>query len=285
MYTIEQIDIEDVKLNDKTKYNTNNHWADDVMPKDYAEINKLTETNKWINLFRKLYVTVNFDVTDLSILKSMYNVCLLKNCISTLYEDELEYLVNKYKYVDDYLKVNGGHFVRCENVSLKYGKNGCIPYKSFKWILESIVTSPIGHSPLNEKTTELRLYLIPWITIHKFKEFRVFVYKNQITAISQQHLYESNKLLLELEEDERKDLISTWIDIITNYFNVYVKHEISFLSNYVYDFAILEDDKPYFIEINPFGKEYSSGSSLFHWLTDESKLYNVEGQIFFRYCM
>ena len=283
MYYIEQIDLHDVKSNDKIKYNTNNHWINDIRPNNYIETNKLTETKNWIDLFRKIYVTINVDPSDLSMLKSMYDVCLLKNAISGLYKDETEYLINKYKYVDDYLKISGGHFIRCENVSLKYGKYGCIPYTSFKQILESILTSPIGHSPLYEKSTELRLYLIPWTTIHKFKEFRVFVYKNQITAISQQHLYESNDLLSGLEDDDKKLLINSWIDVITSYFDSHVKHRVTFLSNYVYDFAIL-DDKPYFIEINPFGKEYSSGSSLFHWLIDEKKLYNTDGNIFFRYC-
>lgn len=285
MYQIEQIEVEDVKLNDKIKYNSNNHWIDDIRPSDYIETNNLTETQKWIDFFRKIYVTINFDTSDLSILKSMYNVCLLKNSISSLYQDEIEYLINKYKYVDDYLKINGGHFVRFENVSLKYGKHGCIPYTSFKQILESILTSPIGHSPLYEKLTELRLYLIPWTIIHKFKEFRVFIYKNRITAISQQHLYESNNLLSDLSENEKNQLINQWIEIIVDYFDVHIKHQISFMTNYVYDFAILEDNKPYFIEINPFGKEYSSGSSLFHWLIDETKLYNTEGNIFFRYCI
>lgn len=38
-----------------------------------------------------------------------------------------------------------------------------------------------------------------------------------------------------------------------------------------------------FIEINSFGKEYTSGSSLFHWLIDENKLYSDSEEIYFRY--
>ena len=51
------------------------------------------------------------------------------------------------------------------------------------------------------------------------------------------------------------------------------------------DIAILEGDIPYFIEINCFGKEYAAGSSLFHWLIDEEKLYNTknENKVYFRY--
>ena len=54
------------------------------------------------------------------------------------------------------------------------------------------------------------------------------------------------------------------------------------VDSYVMDIAII-GDKPYFIEINVFGKEYASGSSLFHWLKDESKLYGEENTIYFRY--
>lgn len=285
MIHIEKIDLLDVKSNDKIKYNTNNHWENDIKPINYTEINELTETKNWINSFRKNYFVVNFDFSDLFMLKIMHNVCLIKNSISDLYRDEIDFLVKKYSYVDDYLKYTKGCFVRCENVSLKYGKHGCIPYSSFTQILESILTSPVGHSPLYESIKELRLYLIPWVTINKFKEFRVFVYKKKITAISQQHLYESNLLLLNLEENDLKILINSWIDIITSYFDSNIKNKISFLSNYSYDFAILEDNKPYFIEINPFGKEYSSGSSLFGWIIDERKLYNTDDNIYFRYCV
>lgn len=285
MYFIEQIELFDVKLYDKIKYNSNNHWLDDIKPTDYIEKNKLSETKNWIDYFKKFYLVVNFDKSDLALLKSMQNLCQIKNSISSLYTDDIDYLVDKYKYIDDYLKINGGHFVRCENVSLKYGIHGCKPYTSIKQILESILTSPIGHTPIYEAITELRIYLIPWTIINNFKEFRVFVHKNKITAISQQHLYESNVLLSVLNENEKKEIIYQWIDIISDYFNTSIKNKLSYMSNYVYDFAILEHNKPYFIEINPFGKEYSSGSSLFHWLIDESKLYNTEGNIFFRYCI
>ena len=281
MYKIEEIDINDVKQNDKIKYNSNNHWINDICPNDYYEISKLCETNKWINNFINTYLVINLDFTDISILKKMHNISLIKNDISKLYEDEINFLINKYKHIDKYLSINGGHFVRAENVSLKTGKHGCIQYSTFAQILESILTSKIGHSPLYKTLKELRLYLIPWITINKYKEFRVFVYKNTITAISQQNLYESNEILL--KTNDKINLIEKWIFLIKKYFNSNIKNVITHLNNYVYDFAILDDDTPYFIEINPFGKEYSSGSSLFHWINDEKKLYNEEGLIFFRY--
>ena len=43
------------------------------------------------------------------------------------------------------------------------------------------------------------------------------------------------------------------------------------------------DNEPYFIEVNPFGSNYSAGSSLFHWILDEKLLYNTDNIIYFRY--
>jgi hypothetical protein len=251
---IEEINIEDVKINDKIKYNSNNHWIDNKRPVDYDIISELTETKHWINLLKKFYFVVIFESSDIKLLQSMHNTCLLKNSIPNIYEDEIEYLMNKYKFIDDYLKINGGHFVRFENVSLKFGKNGCCQYTNFKQILESILTTPKGHSPL-DNTKEMNMYLLPWVKINKCMEFRVFVYNNQITAISQQHLYNSNNLLFGL--DEKTMLINDWIDVITNYFKNNIKNKITYISNYIFDFAILDNETPYFIEINPFGKEYS----------------------------
>jgi hypothetical protein len=191
-------------------------------------------------------------------------------------------LTNKYSYIDDYLKINGGHFIRFENVSLKNGKHGCIPYTSFKQILESMVTSRIAHSPVYDRLDKLQMYMIPWVNINEFKEYRVFVYEKKITAVSQQNLYASNEILKNLEPDVLTNTIHKHIDILVEHFNKVVKPNI-ILENYVYDFALLPDDKPYFIEINSYGKEYTSGSSLFHWIIDESKLYSKTGDIYFRY--
>ena len=72
--------------------------------------------------------------------------------------------------------------------------------------------------------------------------------------------------------------------IILNYFQNEIIHKITWISSYCYDFAIV-DNKPYFIEMGCFGKEYASGSALFHWILDEDILYNktVNDIIEFRY--
>lgn len=87
----------------------------------------------------------------------------------------------------------------------------------------------------------------------------MFVHKNKITAISQQALYDSNVILAKLDETERIKIIHKWIQIITKYFEDEIKKRITHIDSYVMDFAILNDFTPYFIEVNPFGKEYTSG--------------------------
>ena len=53
-----------------------------------------------------------------------------------------------------------------------------------------------------------------------------------------------------------------------------ISKKITWISNYTYDFAIINNNQPYLIELNSFGKEYAAGSALFHWILDEKILYN-----------
>lgn len=138
-------------------------------------------------------------------------------------------------------------------------------------MISSIVTSIEGHSCFREDDLTCNIYLLPWKNIPKFKEFRVFVYKNEITAISDQDLYAVNDWLNSKTEKEIEDLIFQ----IQDYFYKFIQQKLLYLENYVMDLAIV-DNVPYFIEVNPFGKDYSSGSALFHWINDNEKLTNSE---------
>lgn len=89
------------------------------------------------------------------------------------------------------------------------------------------------------------MYLIPWVTIDEFKEYRVFVHNKKITAVSQQHLYSTNLILCDKTSYEKTAIITKHIDIIKKHFTEEVNQKIT-LSSYVYDFAILPNDKPYF---------------------------------------
>jgi hypothetical protein len=57
--------------------------------------------------------------------------------------------------------------------------------------------------------TELKLYFMPFLDgLDHMKEFRVFVYQGEITAISQQSLYYQNPWLTDLDQrDQLEDMI------------------------------------------------------------------------------
>lgn len=55
--------------------------------------------------------------------------------------------------------------------------------------MESVVSCVGTHTPLKSNTTNFDIYLMEWAEILPEHEFRIFVYQNKITAISQQNLY------------------------------------------------------------------------------------------------
>jgi hypothetical protein len=282
--TIKPISIDDVLANDKVRYNTNNHWENDVKPSDYDVIIRNTYTDKWIDQFKEYKKIIIDTKQDLNWMKKAFEIGSKTKRFPHMFDDELEDMCMRYKKYD-YIFQEDSYFIRTDNVSLKEGKNGIGPYKDFKSIIESIVTCRLGHTPLYEDSTCISLYLIKFQeNLNRLQEFRVFVHKNKITAISQQSLYDSNTILEPLNETEKIKLIHKWIIIITSYFENEVKKRFTHIDSYVMDFAILDDDTPYFIELNSFGKEYASGSALFGWIQDYSILYGVtENSIEFRY--
>lgn len=292
-YHIEKHNLSDVLSFGKERYNSNNHH--DVQPPDYWEKVSETNTRHWIKQFHKSYLTVEIDLSKNKWIFEANNVGSLLKRVSPLYEEDLNDLADSLGVNSTLPVTNKGYFVRSEHVSLKGGIHGVGPYTSFKQILESIITARAGHSPLEEnsphsedalhsedrttaKSATIKLYLLPWVEI--FQEFRVFVYKGRITAISQQNLYRENNYLKNRGDPEK--IITGWCDLICDYFSKTVKDKIH-INSYCIDFAILQDGSPYFIEINPFGKEYASGSALFHWLHDEDILYGKEDKIHVRY--
>ena len=77
------------------------------------------------------------------------------------------------------------------------------------------------------------------------------------------------------------------VEIIVDYFNEVITKKITHVENYVMDLAIIgemQEEVVYFIEINSFGADYSSGSALFHWKHDEAILLNDrDNNVVFRY--
>lgn len=286
MSIIEAIKLEDVLAKMKTRYNSNNHWENNVRPADYDKITYDTYTDKWIDNFRDCYVVINIPTKEIWWLKEAAVIGKHTKKFSHIYDENLDELckfMDKNNFIKGIFDHGEKYFVRTDDVSLKYGCNGAGPYINFRQIVESLVSSSFAHAPISEKTPTdkpLKLYLMKWIeNMPEDTEFRVFVNNNKITAISQQHLYQINKVLQ--SSDDKTTLIQKWIKIITDYFENTIKKKITHISSYCIDIVII-NDMPYFIEINCFGKEYAAGSALFHWLIDEKILYG-DGNVYFRY--
>lgn len=274
-YIIKPIKLDDIVEYDKKKYNSNNHWINDIRPVDYELVLAQTSTSKWIDFFKQ-YKKITIDNPIwIGLLKKVSEISTQTGKFSKLFMDEFDIIVEQldkeYGYLFDCIEP--GYFVRVNNVSLKYGQYKEGPYKNIRTILESIVSCIRTHSPIKPNTSVLEIYLIDWSVIKPEFEFRVFVCDNKITAISQQNIY---SVLFKNYLDNNIyfiDMIKEKLNIIIDYFYKEILPKITWISNYTFDFAII-DSKPYFIELNSFGKEYAAGSALFHWELDEKILYN-----------
>lgn len=270
----EPIELKSVQKCGDTRYNSNNHWIDDVKPNDYfAEIDKFNTSN-WVNKINREHFTIDInEETDLQLLSKLSFLGKISGKLSSIYYDDITTFVKKYEEIYTELFNKGKkYFVKCESVSLKYGHHGLIPYTNFRTIIESLITCPYGHTAIYSDTKKLTIYLFEWIDFDKSHEYRVFVNNSQITCISQQFLYEK----FDLNENTIKNNITTILDSF---------HEIINKTGYTtfsYDVVLIQNIA-YFIEPNCFGKEYPAGSALFHWIIDYDKLYGVDGKIYVRY--
>ena len=263
-------------------YNSGNHGA---RPDDYYKVLSDGNTDKWINSFHTDYSVINIYEKDLKWMREAFKSGSYTGLFPHAFLEEKADIIERYKHTKKYFD-GSKYFVRCNSVSLKYGQHGAGPYTSFEQIIESLVTCIETHTPIDNKSTDklLTLYLLPWKKFDRYKEYRIFVYKNKITAISQQNLHAVNEFLSAFpEEEDLKKIIEKHVQIIWESFIKTIKKKITHTFNYCMDAVILEDGSLYFIEINSFGKEYAAGSALFHWLIDEDKLYSDGNTIYFRY--
>ena len=278
---IEEIPLYNV-ISCPDNYNSGNHG---VKPDDYYDVLAQGNTEHWINSFHTDYSVINVYDKDLQWMREAFKSGSYTGLFPKMFEEEKTDMIARYNHVQKYFD-GTPYFVRCNSVSLKYGQHGVGPYTTFAEIIDSLVTCTQTHTPLdnNGKGTEpLTLFLLPWLTLDTFKEYRIFVYQNRITAISQQRLSEVNEFLEKYSEEEQDNVIKRHVEIIHDTFEKTIKPKITHTQNYCMDAVLLQNDTLYFIEINSFGKEYAAGSALFHWLRDEEIVYSMKNTIHFRY--
>ena len=281
---IEPILLDDVLTLRKERFNANNHSLD--TPIDYYKILENSNIKYWIDKFRTDYIIINLSKKYINWMKKANDIGKYTGQFPKIFNEELEEFLNNHKHLDYIFNSNNKYFVRTEKVSLKYGQHGVGPYANLKDIIESLVTCIDTHSPFkNINDNNIKLYLLSWIEINEDREFRIFICNNNITAISQQNIYKRNEYLLKYNEEERNIIINNWINIIKNYFDDVIKKNITHTNNYTIDLVLLDNNQPYFIEINSFGKDYAAGSALYHWIIDETILLDINRQynVYFRY--
>lgn len=246
------------------KYNVGNMWDSGIPPADY-DIIPVT-FDKYIDLFHSSYHTINF--IDQPWLSEAHQIGMITGTFPVSFNSELE------KLEDVSFKES---FCRGPKFSLKTGCYGPGPYKNVKMIVQSMVTTTYNHSGLSQK-----IFLLPWRNLDKYREMRVFVYQNKITCISPQK-WASENLYFENKSDEE---IGMFLDQLVTYFQKNVVKKISNLTcDYVLDLGFdIDENDFYFIEINPWGKLYGSGSAMFHWIDDEKILNGENDSITFRFC-
>ena len=284
--TVELADIELDKQREVPRYNTNNHWRYEgrQRPEDYDAVIVATAARHWMTSLKPDCQQFTITSADFDKLLGWQRVSHLKDSLSSGTLDDIKDLADKrsYQKLREALKT-GSYFVRSDYASLKYGKHKNKVYKSLAEVFESMVTSKRSHSPLGltpeSRDEALSLYLVPWRTIKPDLEFRVFVAQKKITAISQQDVYRRNEYLDEQKAPEIAQKINT-------YFRYYIRDQLAMLDSYVMDIALIGDSAStvYFIEINAFGKDYTSGSAAFSWVEDADKIHARNNDtIYFRY--
>ena len=140
-----------------------------------------------------------------------------------------------------------------------------------KEALNLLLTSERNHIDINdwiENGGKQQIVLREWNNeLSLDYEFRVFIYNNRITAISQYDLYGLFPHLIEEKEKIKK--------LIHDFWEKEVKNKIKF-PFYIVDFGYI-NGKIIFIELSPFLP--TTGGGLYHWNYDLNELENGEGNI------
>jgi hypothetical protein len=264
---------QDVEKYGDSRFNSSNHPP---KPSDYYEKLESTKMSNWVDLFHGSYKTMTLDKRDISWMLEAAKVGAVTGSVSSLNKEDIEWTISRHR--EDDVFDGDEYFVRTESTSLKYGFHKAGPYKNMKQVIESLISSTSVHSPLPREAEPCKLYFLPWIPSLKLDaEFRIFVQEKRVIAVSQQASQRPNRILSQFEDHRR--IAIEWMKSAISFSHDEVIPKLK-NENYTIDLALIPVNadgdfskvKPYFIEINGFGANYSAGSSLFHWLIDDQQL-------------
>jgi len=123
---------------------------------------------------------------------------------------------------------------------------------------------------LGTTSGHIHLILRDWMDkIPQDHEFRCYVHKGKMTAISQYHCYYRFEALQDQAHVEKiRDAILQFHEEVKKWMTV---------NSYVIDIVVLPDYSCSVIELNPFGSHMSSGAALFNWEKDYALMYDLFG--------
>lgn len=265
-YVLEAVPLSAVLQHGKSRYNDSNHW-EGAPPHDYRDVGRVCDTRHWAS--RALHVAVSVPRSELAWLRDAARAGCITKAFPRTHAEELDEACARHAHLEADLRARlgtGRWFVRSEGASLKYGVHGAGPYTSLRQVFESVVTCPHGHTPLQDDCPTL--YFFPWNDdICLEREFRVFVHQRRVTAISVQNVYAPSRFVA--AHLAAGTLQRAVLDPVVQCAQRAAADMAG--ANWVMDIAVGVHGV-YFIEPNPFGALYSSGSAAFHWLHDADKL-------------
>jgi hypothetical protein len=174
-------------------------------------------------------------------------------------------------------KCDDGVFVRLTNTSSK-NEQILKPLDSTSDVLNFLIRSRTFYStynivlhPVYAFPREVYAIMMPWNNkLDLNNEYRVFIYKNKVVAISQQQWF-SSKYFSEYHCNQVAQSIQS-------YYNDKLKARLPYPS-VVLDVWVDSNYQTHLIECNPWGCYNASGSSLFHWIKDYEILHQEQDDV------
>lgn len=258
------------------KFNNCNIWKNNKIPDDYHDFCNKFNTNNWIDIFYNNFYKITINLEDW--IKKARNNYLIQKKLGNIFNDDIDSLVKKIENKHSEIFNGSNYHVRTDYHSLKGNPLGIRKYNNFRDIIIDSIKCSKSKYVFKNSDKIINFYLIEWKIIDPIKEFRFFVFNSKLTAVSQGNIYQKNNWI---------DNKINFLNKLNNYYNYYLlpKLKIFFKNKNISECVIdvYYDNKNFhFIEINPFGKEYSSGSCLFDWIKDENILYGKTNKIVFR---
>ncbi|XWV26421.1 cell division cycle 123 protein [Tupanvirus soda lake] len=280
---MENIIVERIRPDNNNDNNNSNNHPKDPNDLEISNLDYETELNK-TNLMNYAHIinypiewSYTFNNDEIKIMLKCSDTCIKTGSIK-LFQDELEPIIRKLE--NAWSKNNKPYFFRFNSCSPKDGTPD-FPVINATDVVTKIVTSKRAWQSMfwkNEYTIYFVEYDYNWDTS---REFRVFVYRRRVTAISQYNIMiksmlagKSNVVAKNLANTIQKYLESGILDKICSNIGT---------DNVVCDIYINEDTTCKIIEFNSFGYWLASGSALFHWLDDKKKIYNTNDKIYIRF--